>query len=165
MTHKCFCLDSRKKRGVHVCEAWLCEQGGDGARGRSLTLWEPRLVEWAGQRPSCGAHCLLGGKEGTGRYWTKEEKSFHLRKRAIKPATSWYSEKLSENNPSYTFPPFVSTQRLASDVKLVKWESVCVGRQLTFDLGVWETMTAAANMSLLHRGTDWAGNSWANPEM
>lgn len=36
----------------------------------------------------------------------------------------------------------------------VRWESVCGGQQLTFDLSVWETMTAAANMSLLHQGTD-----------
>lgn len=31
-----------KERGVHVCEARSCEQGGVG---RSRALWEPRLVE------------------------------------------------------------------------------------------------------------------------
>lgn len=46
MTHKCFCMDKGEKRRVRACEAGLCEQGGDGARGCSLTLWEPPLVEW-----------------------------------------------------------------------------------------------------------------------
>lgn len=45
MTHECLCLVGGKERGVHVCEARLCEQGGDGARGRGLTLWEHRAVD------------------------------------------------------------------------------------------------------------------------
>lgn len=54
----------KKRRGVHVCEARLCERGGDRARGRGLTLWEPRSVEWT--TVNLGSVLSSGRKRG---YW------------------------------------------------------------------------------------------------
>lgn len=98
-----------KKRGVHVCESRLCEPGGDRARGRGLTLWEPHSVEWT--TVSLGSVLSSGRKRG---YWALSgkknfKKSLGLRKRAIKPGASWFREKLCENNS-------VSAQPRASDV-------------------------------------------------
>ncbi len=78
---------------------------------REDAAWPCGNLVWLSEQPSTwGAHCLLGGKEDIGRYLEKrKKKSIQLRKRAIKPGTSWYSEKYCENNP-------VSTQLPASDV-------------------------------------------------
>lgn len=76
---------SGRERGVHVCEARLCEQGGEDvarACGNLVRLTE-QLSHW-------GSYCLLGVKEGMECYPAKRGKktALELRKRAIKHGTS-----------------------------------------------------------------------------
>lgn len=98
------CLDSGEKRGVFMyVKRRLCEQGGEDA------AWPcGNLVRLSEQPSDWGAYCLLGVKEGIERCLARKKPPLELRKRAIKHGTSWYSEKLCENNS-------VSTQLLASD--------------------------------------------------
>lgn len=106
MTYKCSCLDrGEKRRFMYVkrgCVNKEVTEREDAARPCGNLFW-------LSEQPSAwGAYCLLGGKEGIGRYLGKR-KEIKLRKRAIKSGTSWHSEKYCGNNS-------VSTQLLASDV-------------------------------------------------
>lgn len=76
---------SGRERGVHVCEARSCEQGGEDTARPCGNL--ERLTE---QLSHLGAYCLLGVKEGMEGYPAKrgKKKTLELRKRAIKRGTS-----------------------------------------------------------------------------
>lgn len=106
MTHERSCLDSSGKIGVFMYVRRGCVN--KRVTEREDTFWPVGTSFWSSEQPSTwGAYCLLGGKERAGVLCGKKKKE--LRKRAIKPGISWYSEKGCENNA-------VSTQLLASDV-------------------------------------------------
>lgn len=97
-----------RRDGVFVCEArvvWTRRWRSERTRPDPVGTW----FGWVNNR-QLGERIVFGEeKRVLGVIWQKEKKSLELRKRAIKPGTSWYSEKHCENKP-------VSTQLLASDV-------------------------------------------------
>lgn len=143
-------LDRGKRDGVFMYVKQGCVN--KEVMEREDAAWPCGNLVWLSEQSSTwGPYCVLRGKRGVwGRSLTKTEKSLWLRKRATKPANSWYSGKRYENNPSHTVRFSVPTLLLPSDVSPSNG-TVCGGQPLTFDPSVWETMTAAANMSLLRR--------------
>ena len=146
MTHECLCLVGGKERGrscmwseVVWTGRWRSERTRPDPVGTSCgwlnnrQLGE-RIVSWEEKR----VPGVIWEKEKKGKKKTPEEgnKTWNY---------SWYSEKNLWKQPRVN--PAPGFWRWT-----VKRESACRGQQPTFDLAVWETMTAAANMNALHRG-------------